>query len=64
MSFLFLIVAQLELGLTCFTEDPRCKLSFTENSTTYNSMLCVRASVDSPTSDKVDHILEDKIRPN
>ena len=25
---LFYIVAQLELGLTPFTEDPRCKLSF------------------------------------
>ena len=41
VSFLFLIVAQLELGLTPFTEDPRCKLPFTENSRTYNSMLCV-----------------------
>ena len=39
--FLFLIVAQLQLGLTPFTEDPRCKLPFTENSRTYNSMLCV-----------------------
>ena len=39
--FLFLNVAQLELGLTPFTDDPRCKLPFTENSRTYNSMLCV-----------------------
>ena len=38
---MFFIVAQLELGLTPFTEDPRCKLPFTENSRTYNSMLCV-----------------------
>ena len=35
------MVSQLKLGLTPFTEDPRCKLPFTENSTTYNSMLCV-----------------------
>ena len=41
VSSLFLIVAQLELGLTPFTEDPRCKLPFTENSRTYNFMLCV-----------------------
>ena len=40
MSFFVLIVAQLELGITPFTEDPRCKLPFTENSRTYNSMLC------------------------
>ena len=40
-EFLLLIVAELELGLTPFTEDPRCKLPFTENSRTYNSMLCV-----------------------
>ena len=36
-EFLFLIVAQLELGLTPFTEDLRCKLHFTVNSRTYNS---------------------------
>ena len=39
-SFLF-IVAQLEVEQTPFTEDPRCKLPFTENSRTYNSMFCV-----------------------
>ena len=36
--FLNFIVAQLELGLTPFTEDTRCKL---ENSWSYKSMLCV-----------------------
>ena len=33
--------AKIKLGLTPFTENPRCKLPFTENSRTYNSMLCV-----------------------
>ena len=33
-SFFVLIVAQLELGITPFTEDPRCKLPSTENSRT------------------------------
>ena len=40
-KFFVLIVAQLDLGITPFTEVPRCKLPFTENSRTYNSMLCV-----------------------
>ena len=36
------VLAQLELGLTPFTEHLRCKLPFhCENSRTYNSMLCV-----------------------